>query len=414
MIKATKQITRHVLVSALMAMSIGSSAQTALAMSGGSGPFLDTLFQESAKNGVSQKVFEEAFREFKLDPTIRRLRNTQPEFVSPIGDYISKRVTENRIETGQLKLRQFKTTLSDIQRRYGVPPEIILSIWGNETNYGSFVGGRNVIHSIASLIHEGYREKFFRKELIAALLITQNGHIRSREMQGSWAGAMGQTQFMPTSFKAYAVDYDGDGRKDIWTSYEDAFASTANYLQRSGWQKGQPWGWEVRLPSRLDVAKALKINQAALIEWEKLGIRRADGQPFHSNTRTARLFLPAGLNGPAFLVLKNFDVIKRYNNSDSYALAVAYLGDRIRGSAELRRTWPVDAIPISRSETRELQTRLGRLGYRVGDQDGRVGPLTRISVLQFQKRNGLIPDAFPGREVLEQVRQRSLPTTGGN
>ncbi|NKW81981.1 lytic murein transglycosylase [Ochrobactrum pecoris] len=257
-------------------------------------------------------------------------------------------------------------------------------------------------------------KKFFRKELIAALLITQNGHIRSREMQGSWAGAMGQTQFMPTSFKAYAVDYDGDGRKDIWTSYEDAFASTANYLQRSGWQKGQPWGWEVRLPSRLDVAKALKLNQAALIEWEKLGIRRADGQPFHSNTRTARLFLPAGLNGPAFLVLKNFDVIKRYNNSDSYALAVAYLGDRIRGSAELRRTWPVDAIPISRSETRELQTRLGRLGYRVGDQDGRVGPLTRISVLQFQKRNGLIPDAFPGREVLEQVRQRSLPTTGGN
>lgn len=163
MIKATKQITRHVLVSALMAMSIGSSAQTALAMSGGSGPFLDTLFQNLQKNGVSQKVFEEAFREFKLDPTIRRLRNTQPEFVSPIGDYISKRVTENRIETGQLKLRQFKTTLSDIQRRYGVPPEIILSIWGNETNYGSFVGGRNVIHSIASLIHEDTAKNSFGK-----------------------------------------------------------------------------------------------------------------------------------------------------------------------------------------------------------------------------------------------------------
>jgi len=270
-----------------------------------------------------------------------------------------------------------------------------------ETNFGGFTGGKDIIRSLATLASVGYRGTYFRDELISALLILQQHHVVRADFKGSWAGAMGQTQFMPSSFQKFAVDFDGDGKKDIWTNVPDALASTANYLKQNGWQAGLPWGFEVTMPRGFDY----HMHHASFDDWSRQGVRAADG---HAMPRSgeANLFFPAGADGPAFLVTNNYDVIKRYNNSDAYALGVAMLGDRIYGASQLYGTWPVEDPILGLQQRIELQQALTSLGYDVGEPNGRIGSRTRDAIRDFQDKRGLRPDGYAGRRVLEALRVR--------
>ncbi|MBL8579865.1 MAG: lytic murein transglycosylase [Mesorhizobium sp.] len=382
----------------------------AAASSGGQGAYLSSLWSDARQRGVPRSLFDDAFEGFKISPQIMELTGKQPERVSTVGDYVNTRVGDKRIETGRLKLEEWSGPLGQIRSAYGVPAEILAAIWGIETNYGSFVGGSNVVHSLATLAHEGYREKYFRGELMVALEILRDGHITPDRMLGSWAGAMGQTQFMPSSFTTFAVDFDGDGRSNIWTSIPDALASSANYLKENGWRHGETWGYEVKLPGDLDYAKVWSEERRPLSEWQRLGIVRVDGNRYPRIDDQARLYLPMGGGGPAFLVLRNFDVIKRYNNSDSYALAVGHLADRLANGKPFATAWP-DAQPLSSDERRELQNLLVGEGFYSGDVNGRIGPQTKKAIAAFQMQQSMRADAFPTKRLLQILRVRSQSST---
>jgi lytic murein transglycosylase len=361
--------------------------------------FVQGLWPLAKARGVSRATFDQAFASVTPDPKIEALTRRQAEFVKPVWTYLNEAVTPQRIERGREALRRWGPQLAALEARTGVDRGVILGVWGMETNFGSFTGGRDVIRSLATLAHMRYRGTYFRDELVTALVILQQGHVARADMKGSWAGAMGQTQFMPSSFMRYAVDGDGDGRKDIWTSIPDALASTANYLKKHGWHAGQPWGYEVRLPRGFHFG----LLSAGFQKWSAVGVRRADGRPLPAGG-PAGLFLPAGADGPAFLVTANFDVIKRYNASDAYALGVAHLGDRVLGGPDLAGDWPLDQPPLGRAERVELQTRLARMGYDVGDADGRLGSRTREALRHFQATSGLPPDGYASVRVLEALR----------
>jgi lytic murein transglycosylase len=294
---------------------------------------------------------------------------------------------------------RWNDTLAAVEAQYGVDRRVVLGVWGLETNFGSFTGGKDVIRSLATLAAMGYRGAYFRDELVTALVILQQKHVSRDAMKGSWAGAMGQTQFMPSSFMRFAVDADGDGHKDIWTSVPDALASTANYLHRNGWKPGLPWGMEVKLPARFD----WRAHKGSFAHWAALGVRRADGRALPA-AGEASLFLPAGANGPVFLVTANFAVIKRYNASDAYALGVAHLGDRLAGAGPLVAEWPVDEPPLDKAQRVELQQRLAAMGYDIGEADGRLGTKTREALRDFQARRGQVPDGYPGPLALDALR----------
>ena len=261
----------------------------------------------------------------------------QPEFTITPSEYVGKRVTSARIDKGRAEAGEWAETLAGVESRYGVQSEAVLAIWGMETNFGGYMGDMNTVHALATLVHGGYRTDFFRAELLTSLQILQAGHVSAPNMIGSWAGAMGHTQFMPTSFMKYAVDYRGDGRKDIWNSVPDALASSANYLKEFGWRSGETWGYEVKIPRGFDYSHAWSDNGASVGWWSDLGVSRVNGRAFPRASDQARLFMPMGGTGPTFLVLANFGVIKRYNNSDSYALSVGHLADRILGGGEFHR-----------------------------------------------------------------------------
>jgi membrane-bound lytic murein transglycosylase B len=282
---------------------------------------------------------------------------------------------------------------------------VVLAIWGMETNFGGFMGGNNTIHALATLTEGGYRADFFRKELLTALRIVSDGHIAPNQMVGSWAGAMGHTQFMPSSFMRYAIDYNGDGRKDIWNSVPDALGSTANYLNAFGWRPGETWGYEVKLPSGFDFARARQMEKAPLSQWQQMGILRVSGKAFPRGGDIGRLYMPAGASGPAFLLLPNFDVIKRYNNSDSYALAVGHLADRIIGGGSFATPWPAGDYALNKAQRGELQSLLSRAGYDVGTPDGVVGPKTRAAVMAYQARAGLPADGHVSGLLLDRLKR---------
>lgn len=365
---------------------------------------------EALAAGVSAQVFDRAFSGLKPDPEILDKASNQPEFVRPIGDYLNAAVTDSRIETGREKAQEWKSWLDRIERRFGVDRHVILAIWGMESTYGAVLDNprivRNVIRSLATLAYKGgKRRKFGKTQLIAALMILQRGDTVPARMTGSWAGAMGHTQFIPTTYNAYAVDIDSDGSRNIWTSVPDALASTANYLSESGWRTGETWGYEVLVPSTFDFAAADGAKSRTLAAWIRLGLRRTGGRSFPRPNDKATLMLPAGARGPAFLMLKNFRVIKRYNNADAYALAVGHLADRIRGGAPFERTWPADDPPISsRKAIREMQALLSKRGFDTGGVDGRIGPKTRRAIRTFQKQSGMIPDAYPSARLLDRLR----------
>ncbi len=370
----------------------------------GQSAFVSSLWTDAQSRNIPRQIFDLALGAFGSDSDVLEKARNQPEVLSSVEDYIKLRVSPTRIETGRSKIIEWKTELGGIEKKYGVPPEILVAIWGIESNFGKTMGEYNVPRSLATLSEGGYRTDYFRDELLAALEILRDGHIDRSEMVGSWAGAMGQTQFMPTSYKAYAVDYDGDGKKDIWNSVPDSLASTANLLKQAGWQRGSDWGYEVKIPDGFDFAKAWRKSSLTLREWSKMGVTRMDGKPFSDPEANARFYLPAGGEGPVFLVLKNFDVIKRYNNADPYALAVSHLSDRIAGGNEFVRAWPADMMPLSRAERQELAALIAAQGFKPGVASGKMTETMRLAIIRFQKKEGLLPDGHPSQDLLQRLR----------
>jgi len=370
-----------------------------------SADFVRGLWPDAQANGVSRAAFEASFATYAPISQVMELTRKQPEFSQTVEQYIAKRVTVAQAAKGQGMAGEWAQTLAGAEQRFGVQSEVVLAIWGMETNFGGFMGGNNTIHALATLTENGYRPDFFRKELLTALRIVSDGHVSADNMVGSWAGAMGHTQFMPTSFMSYAVDFNGDGRKDIWNTIPDALGSTANYLNAFGWRPGETWGYEVKVPSGFNFAAARQMAKAPLSQWQQMGISRVSGKAFPRGTDVARLYMPAGASGPAFLLLPNFDVIKRYNNSDSYALAVGHLADRILGTAGFATPWPAGDYALNKAQKAELQTLLARAGYDVGTPDGVVGPKTRAAVLAFQAAAGMPADGYVSGLVLDRLKR---------
>jgi membrane-bound lytic murein transglycosylase B len=361
---------------------------------------------DAMKAGIKSSTFDRAMKGVTPDPDVIAADQSQPEFVKPVWEYLDRALSEKRVERGKALLVENKALLDRLEAKYGVDRHVLVSVWGLESNFGDHMGTQSVLRSLATLGFEGRRPDFGRSQLIAALKIVQNGDIQPEEMMGSWAGAMGQTQFIPTTYLAHAVDFDGDGRRDIWHSTADTLASTARYLQVSGWQTGGHWGFEVTMPKNFDYALADMALTKPIGEWRKLGLKRADGRAFPATDteEKASLLLPAGYRGPAFLVLNNFRTILVYNASTSYALAVSLLADRFRGQGEIRGSWPTDERPLSRSEREELQTLLAAKGYNHGKVDGIIGYNTRKAIRDYQRKLGLPPDGFPTASLLEKMR----------
>lgn len=398
--KASDAAARPPVTTASIGRPAQATARAADASHQGSfSAFVAALWPEAQQRGVTRATFESAFAGVTPDPKIIELTRKQSEFVKPIWEYVNGAVTSTRIEQGAEAASRWSSAIAAAESRYGVERSVILGIWGMETNFGSFTGGKDVIRSLATLAHEQYRGEFFRDELLTALVILQQGHVDREDMKGSWAGAMGQTQFMPSSFMKFAVDADGDGHKNIWTSIPDAMASTANYLRQHGWTQGLPWGFEVQLPDGFD----WRMQSGSFGAWRNAGLKRADGSAM-PRSGEATLFLPAGARGPAFLITSNFAVIKRYNSSDAYAIGVGHLGDRVMGGEAIAARWPVGERQLDRGQRLEVQRQLNRLGFDVGEPDGKLGSKTREAVRNFQQTRGLVPDGYPTVALLEALR----------
>jgi len=363
-------------------------------------------FRESAHAaGIDDATLHAAFDDAHYLPRVVALDQQQPELTRTIWDYLDLVVTPQRISTGQDKLLQYRAEADAAAARYGVPPATLLAVWAIESNYGGNVGDIPTIDALATLGFEGRREAWARGQLLAALKILQSGDIARARMVGSWAGAMGQTQFLPSAFLAYAVDGDGDGRRDIWGSPADVLASTANFLSRVGWQAGQRWGTEVRLPPGFDVGRADEALRQATAQWAADGMRAADGAPLPELAEGA-ILLPGGARGPAFLVGPNFRALLRYNNSTSYALAVSLLAQRLGGGPDVQAPWPRDLQALTRSQLIDLQAALNAGGFSSGNADGLMGPATRDALRRYQRSAGLPADGYPTPDLLKRLQER--------
>ncbi|MBK0400359.1 lytic murein transglycosylase [Limibaculum sp. M0105] len=354
--------------------------------------------------GIRPEVFDSAFAGVEPNMRVVELDRYQPEFARPIWEYLDSAVSDSRISTGRRLAAERAAMLGQIEVRYGVDREVVLAIWGLESAYGANYGSIPVIESLATLAYEGRRRDFAEAQLVAALRILQSGDIVPARMVGSWAGAMGHTQFIPTSFLDYAVDFTGDGRRDIWAADAgDALASTANYLSRFGWTKGAPVAVEVRLPASFDFLAADESTRRPAAAWSALGVSTIGGGALPAGDDVS-ILLPAGAAGPAFAAYPNFGVIRRYNNATSYALAVGHLAERIRGAGPYVTPWPRGDRPLSRNETIELQERLTALGHDTQGVDGIVGPNTRAAIRAFQVSQGMTPDGYLSAALLTRVR----------
>lgn len=362
----------------------------------------------AAQSGVSGATFDRAFNGVTdPDPEVLEKARYQPEFKAPVWDYFDNRVHENSVGVGRSMAKKYRPLLDKIESTYGVNRYILLAIWSMESNYGEILKNdkvmRSVVRSLATLAYgDKKRAKFARTQLIAALKILQRGDIDVSHLTGSWAGAMGHTQFIPTSYQAYAADADGDGRRDIWNSVPDALATAANLLRKNGWQSGKTWGYEVELPE----GRKFPGGSMSLAKWQSLGVARANGKPFKNGSDSAELKTPDGRDGPAFLMTKNFRVLKAYNNADKYALAVGLLADQIAGSEGLARDWKRPFTKLSFEQKQELQERLSAHGYYDGKFDGKIGEGSRSAIKAFQAKAGLNPDGHPSLEVLSSLRNR--------
>lgn len=368
--------------------------------------YVNSLRPKAAAAGISGATFDKAFAGIQPDDTILPLLDQQPELEHAIWDYLDKIVSPERIERGKQVLLQFSGIFDAIETFTGVDRKIVAAIWGIESTFGDNSGTRNVVRSLATLGWKGGRmASYGETQLLAALRILQHGDVKPEAMTGSWAGAMGYTQFIPTTFNAYAIDFDKDGRRDIWTTPGDALASTANYLSRSGWKADLPWGYEVTLPQDFDYTLSGLGTQLSLGEWSRLGIMRIDRSPLALRTVKASLLLPAGARGPAFLVTANFRAILRYNNATAYGLAVATLADRFAGLPPVLTPWPRGERPLQREEREELQRLLAARGFALGEPDGVIGTRTRKAVMSYQAAHGIPADGFPTVQLLEFLRR---------
>ncbi len=367
--------------------------------------FVANLWPAAQGQGVTRATFDAAFKGVTFNPSVVARTHQQAEFVKPIWGYLAGAVSARRIGEGQGLADREASWLDKAQGAYGVDKGVIMGIWGLETDFGSFQGSDSVIRSLASLAYIHYRGDYFRDQVIAALEIIEAGDVAPGAMKGSWAGAMGQTQFMPSSFLEDAVDFNGDGRRDIWGSAPDAIGSTAHYLQSHGWLAGQPWGMEVRLPEGFDLAAKDSETLAPWSAFAARGVKRADAHALPGGGE-AKLFLPAGLKGPAFLITPNFAVIKTYNNSSSYALGVALLGDSILGRGAVRAPWPSHDKILSGPQLQQMQAKLAALGYDVGKIDGRIGEQMRAAVRAYQASRGEPPDGYPTPALLAMMGRK--------
>lgn len=395
--------------------SVMAAASLSLALLMPGPAFADAGFRQwvagfratAVQSGVSGALYDQAFRNIRdIDPVVLEKARTQPEFTAPAWDYFDNRVHDQSVAVGQQMARKWKPWLDRIEARFGVNRYILLAIWSMESNYGEILKRddvmRNVVRSLATLAYaDPKRAKFARTQLVAALKILQTGDIDESHLSGSWAGAMGHTQFIPTSYLHYAVDMDGNGKRDIWNSIPDALATSANLLKKNGWQAGKTWGYEVALP-----AGKLPGGSKTLSQWQVLGVVRANGKPFKNGSDKATLKVPDGRNGPAFLMIKNFTVIKAYNNADKYALAVGLLADEIAGSSGLVQDWKRPFTKLTFEERQELQQRLSQHGLYDGKFDGKIGDGSKSAILAFQAKAGLTQDGYPSMEVLKWLRQK--------
>jgi len=364
------------------------------------------LWPLAERRGVSRAAFEAATAGLTPDLRIMDLMDAQPEFTKSFWDYLDILVSDARIENGRAVLAQHRAIFDAVEKAYGVDRYFIAAIWGVESNYGTQIGDRSVIRSTATLACIGRRQDYFREEFLSALEILARGDVKADHLKGSWAGAFGPTQFMPTSFKRYAVDFDGDGRRDVVDSVPDLIASTANNLKKDGWVPGQTWGYEVVVPQGFNFLNADRARVLTMREWERAGIRRPGGKAFPRPDDRAYLLVPAGAQGPGFLMLPNFRVIMKYNPAEAYALAIGYLADRLRGGEPFVQPWPRHERVLTRAERYELQQHLARHGYDVGEPDGRFGGKTRAALRQFQAAAGHVPDGFASETILERLRGR--------
>ncbi|PKQ04695.1 MAG: lytic murein transglycosylase [Alphaproteobacteria bacterium HGW-Alphaproteobacteria-11] len=368
-----------------------------------------TGFREAAlKAGVAPQTFDRSLRGVRPDPRVVEANESQPEFTRPVWEYLEGALSDTRVARGKALLAENKTLLDRIEEAYGVERHVLVAIWGLESNYGSFQGTMSVVRSLATLGYKGRRQDYGSTQLIAALQIVQRGDIEPERMLGSWAGAMGQTQFIPTTYNAHAVDFDGNGKRDIWNSHADALASAGHYLQNSSWRRGGVWGYEVKLPQGFEFAEADMSVSKTQMEWVKAGVVRIDGRSFPSGEadESSSIFLPSGHRGPAFLVMHNFRTVLAYNASTSYSLAVHLLADRFRGRGEIAAAWPRGDRPLGRSERHDLQRLLTERGYDTGGVDGIIGFNTRKAIRAYQVTVGMPADGYPAPELLEKLRGR--------
>jgi len=366
--------------------------------------FVASFRPRAVSAGIAPAVYDRAMADARYNPEVIRLDRRQAEFTKPVWEYLDSAVSENRIATGRQMAARHASTLAAIESRYGVDREIVLAVWGMESNFGANRGSTRIIPALATLAYDGRRGAFFQEQLIAALRIIQAGDVDSQHMLGSWAGAMGHTQFMPTSFLGYAVDFTGDGRRDIWSDDPtDSLASTAAYLARSGWQRGVPWGVEVTLPQGFDYGATGKKVRKSGAAWAAMGVSRmgGGGMPGYAGS----ILATAGARGPAFFISDNFRAISRYNASDSYVMGVGLLGDRIAGRSGVRGSWPRGDAPLSNAQKTEIQRLLNARGFDAGTPDGKLGTQSIEAIRAFQRSRGMNPDGWATPALLAALRR---------
>ncbi len=371
------------------------------------GACVESLWPDAARRGVSRATFDTYTGGLTPDLRIMDLMDTQPEFTKAFWDYLDLLVSDNRIKRGREVLAQYRTVFDAVEKAYGVDRNVVAAIWGVESNFGTSGGDRPVIRSTATLACIGRRQAYFRDEFLATLEILNHGDISPDRLKGSWAGAFGPTQFMPTSFRRYAVDFDGDGRRDVVDSPADLIASTANNLKVDGWVAGQTWGYEVVLPAGFNYLLADNAKAMTVRDWERLGVARIGGKPYPRPTDRAYLLIPAGAGGPVFLMLNNFRVLMKYNPAEAYALAIGHLADRMRGEGPIVTAWPRQERVLTSAERYEMQQQLVRHGFDIGGEpNGRINAKSRSAIKSFQVSQGLVPDGFASADMLERLRQQ--------
>jgi membrane-bound lytic murein transglycosylase B len=360
--------------------------------------FTAELWPDAQAKGITRASFDIAMRGVTPDPRVIAATKRQPEYGKPVGAYINDIVSIGRIKRGGVKAQEWARVFDAVEKKFQVERSVLVALWGMESDYGAAKDKWDVFRSLSTLAYVKYRHPYFRNELIVAMGIMQRAGFKRAQMVSSWAGAMGQTQFMPTNVVDFAIDFSGDGKSDIWNNVPDVLASTGNYLQKGKWRYGLPWGFEVVIPKGFDMMH----SRGSFADWRGLGLRRADGKAFPA-AGSAILFFPAGAAGPAFLVTENFDVLKEYNNSDAYAIAVGHLADRLNGGAPFKTAWPTDDRPLSRDRRIALQKKLAALGYKVTDFEGHVDFDLRDNIRAEQAKLGMVPDGNPTLAFLEKL-----------